>query len=302
MSLISIITPSFNQGAYIEETIKSVLTQDYPNIEYWVIDGGSTDETLQILNRYKDRLSYISEKDSGQAEAISKGFRRASGDIFYWINSDDTLLPGTVSKVMESFNTHPNVALIYGQSHFIDAKGNTIGRYPSEPFHYERLAMFDFIPQPSAFFARKAFESINGLDQNLTYGMDYDLWIRLTKKYPVYYLPEFMSTYRLHPLSKTVDMDQALANCKEIMEIAYHHYNWAPANRVYGYYNLLVEARVKKYFKKTYRPVTLLLALLISTIKYILINKKIHPADIRAINIAYLKKIATRWNDLYKTY
>ncbi len=301
MSLVSIITPSFNQGAYIEETIQSVLAQDYPHIEYRIIDGGSTDNTLQILERYRDRLSFISEKDNGQAEAIAKGFRSASGDIFYWINSDDMLLPGAVSRVMDVFRAQPEVALVYGQSHYTDSQGRVIGRYPSEPFHFQRLAVFDFIPQPSAFFRRAAFETVDGLDQTLSYGMDYDLWIRLTKQYPSRYLPLVLSAYRLHPASKTVDMHQALANSKEIMEIALRHYDWAPANRVYGYCNLLLAARYKK-FSRLPKILSILVTVIIAAGNYMAMNRRIHPADIRQVNWNYIKKLGVSWNDLYRTY
>ncbi len=302
MARISIITPSFNQGMYIEETIQSVLAQDYPDIEYWVFDGGSTDNTLEILKRYKDRLFSQSEKDSGQTAAIAKGFQKATGDIFYWLNSDDTLLPGTISRVMEVFETRPEIALAYGQAHYIDETGQIIGRYPAEPFNFERLAMFDFIPQPSAFFRRKAFEDIGGLDQSLSYGMDYDLWIRITKHYPAYYLPVCLSTYRLHSASKTVDMSQAISNSKEILEIAYRHYNWAPANRVYGYWYLFIEDRIRKLSGKKVKPMAIALALSVAAIHYLIMNKGIRSADIRAVSLPYIKKIATNWNDLYKTY
>ncbi|MFZ5572837.1 MAG: glycosyltransferase family 2 protein [Thermodesulfobacteriota bacterium] len=301
MYLVSIITPSFNQGPYIEETIRSVLSQDYPRIEYRVVDGGSTDNTLQILERYKDRLTFVSAKDRGQTDALAAGFRSAAGDIFYWLNSDDTLLPGAVSRVMEMFNARPETGLVYGQSHFVDSAGRIIGRYPAEPFDHKRLAMFDFIPQPSAFFQRRAFEAVNGLDQRLIYGMDYDLWIRLTARFSACFLPQYLSTYRLHPSSKTVDMGQALANSREIMEIAHRHYGWAPANRVYGYCSLWLGNRFKP-FSRLPKMFSIPVTAVIAAIQYLRMNKTIHAADLRQINREYIRKMGVGWNELYRTY
>lgn len=132
--LISIITPSYNQGRYIEETILSVLNQDYPRVEYLVMDGDSTDNTREILAKYGTRLTWSSERDGGQADAINTGFRAATGDIFGWINSDDTYLPGALSKIVRYFQTHPDIDLVYGEGHLVDADGVILDRYPTEPF------------------------------------------------------------------------------------------------------------------------------------------------------------------------
>jgi glycosyltransferase involved in cell wall biosynthesis len=131
---VSIITPSFNQAGFIERTIQSVLSQDYPNIEYLVIDGGSNDETLEVLKKYEGRLQWISEKDSGQSEAINKGYRMATGEILTWLNSDDTLLPGAVSKAVAYFDEHPDVMMIYGEGYIIDENDKVKQRFPfTEP-------------------------------------------------------------------------------------------------------------------------------------------------------------------------
>ena len=223
--LVSIITPSYNQGEFIEETIQSVLNQDYPNIEYIVIDGGSTDNTVDILKKYKGKFNWISEKDKGQSDAISKGFRIAKGDVFAWLNSDDTYLTGAVRKVVEYFNSHPRTGMVYGKTHYVDEAGHITGSYPTEPFDYKRLATFNFICQPSTFFKKDVLDEVGGVDTNLHYVMDYELWIRMAQKFQFGYLEEFLSTYRLHQESKTVSSRHTIANHKECLSTVMKYYN-----------------------------------------------------------------------------
>src|SRR5690348_14154892 len=128
--LVTVVTPPFNQGRFIRETIESVLSQDYPNLEYLVIDGGSTDETQEVLKAYGSRLCWVAEKDEGQADAVNKGLRKAKGEIFGWLNSDDTYLPGTISKIVQFFQAFPRVALVYGQAKYVDAEGRVVGWHP----------------------------------------------------------------------------------------------------------------------------------------------------------------------------
>lgn len=296
---VSIVTPSYNQGEFIEETINSVLSQNYQNIEYIVVDGASTDNTVEILKKYASKIKWISEKDNGQADAINKGFRMTKGEIIYWLNSDDVLLPGSVSKIVDEYNNNPDVDIIYGKCHFTDVSNKIVGKYPTEIYNFRRLAMFNFICQPSAFFKRKAFFESGCLNEHLKYALDYDLWIRMAKKFNFKYLPEFLSCYRLHDASKTVDTKQALANNKETLNIVFKHYNWAPANRVYGYYYQLTESKMKL---KNSKYISILFALFISTIKYLQFNKRFVMDDLRVVKISYIKKLFINWNDLYKSY
>jgi hypothetical protein len=203
--LVSIITPSYNQGTFIEATILSVLEQDYSNLEYLVVDGASADETQEILRRYRGRLRWISEPDEGQAHAINKGFARTRGEILGWLNSDDTYLPGAISTAVEYLVAHPDVMLVYGDANFMDAGGVVIGLCAHvEPFDLNRLIHYsDFIVQPAAFFRRSAFEAVGGLDESLHWAMDYDLWLKISQRYQVAYLPRPMANSRWFGGNKT---------------------------------------------------------------------------------------------------
>jgi hypothetical protein len=205
LPLVSIVTPSLNQGRFIEDTIRSVLAQDYPNIEYIVIDGGSTDQTLDILRRYDARLRWVSEPDSGQSEAINKGFRMAQGEIVAWLNSDDTYLAGAVTKAVAHLRAHPEVAMVYGEGYLMDEAGRVTRRFPStEPFNLWRLVYFsDYILQQTVFWRRCVFEAVGMLDESLHYGMDWDFWIRVAKRFEVAYMPEFLGNLREYATAKT---------------------------------------------------------------------------------------------------
>lgn len=202
---ISIITPSFNQGPFLEETILSVLQQGYPNLEYIIIDGGSTDESVGIIKRYQDRLHYwVSEKDSGQSEALNKGLRRATGDIIGWLCSDDLYLPGTFEKVVRIFEQHPAAGMLHGRS-ILFGKGKKELIKGAEPKDLE-LRYFSVIPfpQPSSFFTRTAINHTGLLDESLHFAMDYDLLIRVAGQFELLRTEEVLSKYRLHSSSKTV--------------------------------------------------------------------------------------------------
>jgi glycosyltransferase involved in cell wall biosynthesis len=203
---ITIVTPSFNQGRYIDRTIQSVLQQEYPNLDYIVIDGGSTDETLSILRRYEGQLRWISEKDSGQSEAINKGFRLAKGEIVAWLNSDDVYLPGSLETVGKYFAAHPEVMMIYGEGYMIDENDTTRKRFPfTEPrFDLWKLIYYgDYILQQSTFFRRSVFDTIDLLGESLHYTMDWDLFIRIGKRFRVDYVPEYFGCIREHDEAKT---------------------------------------------------------------------------------------------------
>lgn len=203
MNLVSIITPSYNQAPYLEQTIRSVLEQDYPRIEYVVVDGASTDNSFEIIKRYNDLLAYwISEKDSGQAEAINKGFTRANGDILGWMNSDDYYLPGTISDVVKCFEENPGVVMAYGDMLAVDGDGQTMNVLKYKQLSLEDLLCFQIIGQPSVFFRRSALEKTGLLDTSFHFMLDHHLWIRLAQQGRILHVPQVWSAARYHPQAK----------------------------------------------------------------------------------------------------
>jgi glycosyltransferase involved in cell wall biosynthesis len=205
--LVSIITPSYNQANFLEATILSVLEQEDPNIEYIVVDGGSTDGSQEIIRKYSDRLAWwVSEKDAGQTDAINKGFARARGDILAWLNSDDTFNPGAVTTIVKFFQNNPEVGLVYGDANYIDQNGEIVGRFPAAKTDYRRLRRgYVHIPQQSAFFRADLWRRVGPLDPAFYFAMDYDLWVRLAAVAPLHYLQgEILANFRLHGLSKTL--------------------------------------------------------------------------------------------------
>lgn len=204
---ISIITPSYNQCDFLEQTIQSVLNQDYPNLEYIVIDGGSTDNSADIIKKYESKLAYwVSEKDRGQSHAINKGFQRATGEIVAWLNSDDYYLGNILDTVSRFFQEHPDVDLVYGDIILIDKHSNVLGVRKVVPYNYT-LALYGLsaIPQPSTFFHRRALDVVGLLDEEFHYQMDTEFFLRFGKKgLKIKYVPVPLAKFRLHSESKTV--------------------------------------------------------------------------------------------------
>jgi len=229
--LVSIVTPSFNQVKYLEETIRSVLEQDYPRIEYIVIDGGSTDGSVEVIRKYADRLAYwVSEADRGQTDAINKGFATAHGSILAWLNSDDTYQPGAVSEAVAYLQNHPNIGMVYGDLDFIDEQSKIIGKFSAAQTNLEKLRRgFVHIPQPASFFRAEHWRKVAPLDPTFYFAMDYDLWVRLARVTDFQYLPgNTWANFRLHSDAKTVAADD---RCwPEMLRVHYRDGGkpWAP--------------------------------------------------------------------------
>ena len=208
--IVSIITPSLNQGKFIEQTILSVLSQEYPNIEHIVIDGGSTDGTLEILRKHNNKIKWISEPDRGQADAVNKGFSMAKGEILGWLNSDDTFNKSALNTVVEQFLKNPDLAMVYGDAYYISKEGEIIGEYLTEDFSLKRLADTCFICQPTVFIKTGVFKEIGMFDTNLHTCMDYEYWIRVGKHFSAnrisYIKGAYLSNSRLHDKNKTINM------------------------------------------------------------------------------------------------
>jgi glycosyltransferase involved in cell wall biosynthesis len=204
---ISIITPSFNQGEFIEETILSVLNQNYDNIEYIIIDGGSSDNTINIIKKYEHKIKYwISENDDGQTDAINKGFERSSGDILCWLNSDDVYLPGTIQNIVNYFNTNPTIDVVYGDLEIIDKSGLVLGIKKVIPYSFRsQLFTASLIPQPSSFWRASVTNRIGILNENYHYQMDYEYFVRMGA-YNLNFgiIKKSLTQFRLHVGSKTI--------------------------------------------------------------------------------------------------
>jgi len=215
--LVSVVTPSFNQARFLEETLASVFGQDYPHIEYLVMDGGSTDASTDILNRYSERLAYWeSQPDQGQAHAINKGLERARGEILGWLNSDDVLLPETVRRAVDVFKTYPEVDVVYGRLDRINARGELIPTpvLPKDKVVFSKKLVIGecVVNQPGAFWRRRIMERVGFLNQELVYTLDYEYWIRMALAGANFLrLPETVARFRLSSASKTVGQTAQMA-------------------------------------------------------------------------------------------
>lgn len=202
---ISVVTPSYNQAVFLERTILSVLNQNYPNLEYIIIDGGSGDESVNIIKKYEKYLAcWVSEKDRGQSHAINKGWERATGEIVAWLNSDDTYTPGALAYVADFFQAHPQIDMVCGNAYKVDEEDNVIGASPRQDFKLEKLIHNQWnIPQPAVFLRRRVLTEVGLLDEALYFYMDLDLFIRVGQKYSVKRIPQYLANARIHSQVKT---------------------------------------------------------------------------------------------------
>jgi len=201
--LVSIITPSYNQGRFLEATLRSVLDQDYPNIEYLVVDGASTDNSVDIIRKVASRLAWwVSEEDKGQSDAINKGLRKAHGEIIGWLNSDDVYEPGAVSAAVAAFQANPSAGLVYADARAIDAQGRQFNLMRPRQYDLVDLLSFNIICQPASFMRRPVLEQVNYLDPDYHLLMDHLLWILIAQKADIVHVPQVWASARYHDQAK----------------------------------------------------------------------------------------------------
>ncbi|HLZ30394.1 MAG TPA: glycosyltransferase family 2 protein [Chloroflexota bacterium] len=251
MPSISIVTPSLNQGRFIERTIRSVLDQRDSALEYIVCDGGSTDDTLQIVERFAEQLTVVSEPDRGQADALNKGIRATSGEVIGWLNSDDMYLPGALCRVAEFLAARPEVDVLYGDAHLIDAEDAVVGVYYTEPWSAQRLVERCILCQPAVFFRRRVVEQYGFLDAGLQLCMDYEYWLRLAAGGARFaYVPGALAASRLHPQTKT--LGARLAVHMEINSMLRERLGRVPDTWLLNHAHTLVELRRADPTKRAY--------------------------------------------------
>jgi len=237
--LVTIVTPCLNSARFIEQTVLSVLEQDYPRLEYIVMDGGSTDGTLDILKKYEARLRWRTGADKGAADAINKGFALGSGEILGFLNADDLYLPGAVSVAVRQFKD--DAAAVYGEAWWIDEAGQRISPYPVKDFDRALLERDCFICQPASFFRRRDFENAGGLDPALNLTFDYDLWLRLTRTGQVRRIPEALAESRMHKSNKTLGQRDAVF--RETFRVLKRNCGYVPFSWIYSYLCYRADAR-----------------------------------------------------------
>jgi len=204
---VSIVTPSYNQARFIEETIRSVLLQGYPDLEYIIIDGGSADGTVDIIRKYEKWLTYwVSEPDRGQSDAINKGWRLAQGDVLAFLNSDDIYMPGAVRTAAAFLSQNPDTGMIYGECNITDEHGRLKRHFKTAEFRIEKVLCGGrcVIPQPSAFIRRTTIDKVGLLDIDMDMAMDLDLWVRIGLKHSIVHIPEVLASHRMYPGTKTL--------------------------------------------------------------------------------------------------
>jgi len=290
---ITIVTPSYNQGRFIAETIESVIGQEGDfHIEYLIMDGGSTDDSVEVIKRY-DRLlkegkwpvrclgvtySWTSGKDRGQADAVNRGFRAATGEILGWLNSDDTYMPGALKKAAAYFKARKDVGMVYGEGCHIKDTGEVIERYPTEPFDRERLAETCFICQPTVFLRREVLEKAGYLDEDLHYCMDYEYWMRVSRACGIGYLPVHLANTRFYAGTKT--MSGRIEVCNEAIKVLKRHYGHVPGTWIFAHAHYQAE----KVFGKGRKGLAFnLLWALFFTIRFMLVNKSFPLGELRGL-------------------
>jgi glycosyltransferase involved in cell wall biosynthesis len=264
---VSIITPSFNQGQFIERTLASVARQEGAEIEHVVIDGGSTDNTLDILTNFTPSVNWVTEKDRGQTDAVNKGIRATDGDIIGWLNSDDIYYPGAIVQVVNYFQNHPDVDVVYGKADHIDIKDEPFEEYPTEPWDFGRLKYHCFLCQPAVFFRRSVVERYGLLDESLNYCMDYGYWIHLALAGATFgYLETKLAGSRIYPENKT--MGSRMKVHREINDMLRNLTGSVPDKWLFNYAHTVVELKMGRAAHKRRFRIALTVHALLAAIRW----------------------------------
>jgi glycosyltransferase involved in cell wall biosynthesis len=232
---VSIVTPSYNQGRYVARTVRSVLLQDYPNLEYIFLDGGSTDATMAEVEPYLKRFAYWrSGRDGGQADAVQEGLRRASGDVMAYLNSDDLLAPGTVSRVVRFFERHPRVDAVYSNRVVIDENDRIVSTWLLPPHSNYLISRWDLLPQETCFWRRDLFERAGNVDPSMAFALDYDLFVRYMMAGQFARLNAFLGAFRRHGASKTVSQYESIGMAEVAVVMGRYGIRIGPLDRLVG--------------------------------------------------------------------
>ena len=243
--LVTIVTPTYNMGHFLRETIESVLSQDYPQVQYIVMDAGSQDDTVEILKSYGSRLEWVSEPDEGQSDAVNKGFLRARGEIFTFLNADDIYYQGAVRAGVEAFARRPDAGVVYGNAWYTREDGSAFKRCPVLPYDYDLLGHLCYICQPASFLRSKVWAEMGGLDKSLHLTLDYDLWLRIADRYPMAYVAQDLATSRMYKENKS--LGRRRESFREIVRIMQRHRRYVPLNWLYGYAGFILDGKDNFY-------------------------------------------------------
>jgi glycosyltransferase involved in cell wall biosynthesis len=270
---VSVVTPSYNQGQFIQRTLESVASQGGAEIEHVVFDGGSTDDTVEVLKRFGKGIRWTSEKDKGQTDAVNKGLRATDGEIIGWLNSDDVYYPDAIASVVAFFEAHPDVDVVYGMADHIDLVDYAFEAYPTEPWDFERLRDTCFICQPAAFFRRRVVEQHGLLDKNRNFCMDYEYWLRLGKAGVRFaYLEQKLAGSRLYAENKT--LGSRLKVHGEINDMQKALFGTVPDRWLWNYAHAVIDERVDRKTSPRWFALRMIIVMLKAAMRW---NGRISP-------------------------